>query len=322
MNSSVTEPALPQTSKASAEGLNIAVVGAGRIGTELVRNLERLGVGQVDVYEKTHDGASALRDRHLVHEGDFWDELTLARLRDYDFAVCTIDDPRARARANQKCLVANVSLVQAWTEDSRAIVAVHPFGADDDCACHECRGTAGVSPLTLAALKLTAAEPTSHPAEGDAAASIAGALAAALIVRVAAGAHGTVARRATLDLATGAGTSVELRRDSGCVRCGTLQRPVPIIHTRNRWLVSSQVVTESPGTLDQPLQLSDPIAGLEDRPVRVGELVERFAGGSIPAKFALTVIGDRVVCLDFEDLERDDTPSADDLAASGRRPAS
>ncbi|HET7203047.1 MAG TPA: hypothetical protein VFI92_06730 [Steroidobacteraceae bacterium] len=285
--------------------LSLAVVGAGRIGAELIRNLGLMGIGRIDVYESDPRVAAPLRNRYTVHDGDFWDELTLGRLRDYDFAVCTVDDRTARIRMNQKCLVANVSVLHAWTEDPVAVVAAYPFGALDDCACFECDQSRAPRPMPLAALKLTVGATGADAASRIATASIAGALAAALIARIASGAHGSVARRASLDTTSGEGTSVELPRDPDCPRCRGLQRPVPIVQTRNRWSVSSCVAASSPQTLEQNVQLSDELEGLAGRSFSVGELVERYHGGPIPAKFALTVVEGRVVCLDFEDLRAD-----------------
>ena len=291
--------------------LSVAVVGAGRIGVELIRNLGLMGLGRIDVYERDRHRADPLRNRYRVHTGDFWDELTLGRLRDYDFAVCTVDDRTARVRMNQKCLVANVNLVHAWTEDAVASVAAYPFGALDDCACYECDESRAARPMPLASLRLTVGgtETSAGPASRIATASIAGALASALLARIAAGAHGAVARRASLDTTSGDGTSVELPRDPKCPRCGALQRPVPIVLTRNRWEVSKCVRAASPGTLAQHVQLSDDLDGLARRSFSVGELAERYQGGPIPAKFALTIVEGRTVCLDFEDL-RTDPPRA------------
>jgi|GEM_PF-4414603 len=301
------------------EGLHVAVIGAGSIGAELLRSLESMGVRRIDVYEADGRVAAAWRDRHVVHEGDFWDELTLARLRDYDFAFCTVDQRQARERANQKCLIANVSLVQAWTEGTLALVGVHPFGMLDDCACHECMLAGGSAPLPLASLTLSVDETPDLRSRDDAVttASIAAALAAAMLVRVVAGTYGHVARRAMLDTTAGTGSSVELRRDPRCPRCHALQRPVPIVHTRNRWAVSSEVATYSPSTLDQSVELSNPIAGLEGHSFRVRDLADRFHGGPIPAKFALTVFDGRVVCLDFEDVRGEREPNA--TTAPGHR---
>ena len=119
-------------------GLTIAVVGAGRIGSELIRNLGLMGIGRIDVFEREPHVADPLRSRYTVYEGDFWDTLTLAGLQGYDFAVCTVDSPTARQRMNQKCVVANANLVH---------------GVDGRHACHRrClpfRGTAGFCLLRM-----------------------------------------------------------------------------------------------------------------------------------------------------------------------------
>jgi len=92
------------------EGVTVAVVGAGRIGSELIRNLGLMDIGRIDVFERDHHVADPLRSRYTIYDGDFWSTLTLARLQAYDFAVCTIGDQEARLRMNRKCLVTNVNL--------------------------------------------------------------------------------------------------------------------------------------------------------------------------------------------------------------------
>lgn len=298
---------LPDADGAAGSGpgldrLHVAVVGAGRLGHALIHHLDALGVARIDVYERDRTAAAPLHGRVAVYDGDFWDELTLARLQEYDFAVCTIPDGAARARLNQKCLVASVNLLQAWTEGSTAIAEAYPFGAMHDCACVEC--DAQGDPAPLAALKLSVT-----PAADDASTtSVAGGLAAALLSRVAAGAHGFVARRATLDATRGEGTSVELRRDPRCRCCGALERPVPIVHTRNRWAPSDSVAAACPEALAQPVRLSDDIDGFAGRSCRIDQLIERFGAGPIPAKFALTEVGGRTICLDFEELRGEPKP--------------
>ena len=288
---------------ARLERCRVAVVGAGQIGGELIRNLGLMGVGHVEVYDRDRRVAEALRHRYTVHEGDFWDRLTLDKLRTFDFAVGTIDDPAARTRLNQKCLVANVNLLQVWTEDDVATVGAYPFGALDDCACYECAPDRAAVPMPIASLKLTVSGTQAEtPADVQVTtSSIAGALAAALLARIAAGSHGRVARQASIEVASGAGRSIELHRDPHCARCGGLARPVAIVHTRNCWAVSATVAQACPETLDEYLQLSDEIEGLTGRSFKVGELAERYRGGPIPVKFALTTVGGRAICLDFED---------------------
>jgi hypothetical protein len=71
--------------------------------------------------------------------------------------------------------------------------------------------------------------------------------------------------------------------------------------------------------LNQRLQLSDEIEGLPVESCCVRELSARFNGGPIPAKFALTEAGGRIVCLDFE--ERDVGPApAVSRATAGHQP--
>jgi hypothetical protein len=287
------------------DGLTVAVVGAGRIGAELIRNLSQMGVGRIDVFERDHQVADSFRNSCSVHLGDFWDSLTLKRLQAYDYAVCTIDDQTARLRMNRKCLVANVSLVQAWTERTLAIVGAYPFGALAESACYECESSPAAVPLPIATVKLSVDATPGTSATRIATASVAGALAAALIARIAAGSHGSTARRATLDATLGQGSSFEVQRDPHCPRCEAIQRPVPIVQTRNRWEVPPAVAQMCPEMLNQRLQLSDAIDGLPVESCCVRELAARFNGGPIPAKFALTEFGGHIVCLDFEECEPD-----------------
>ena len=301
--------AIEPNQKYSLYGLTIAVVGAGRIGAELIRNLGLMGLGRIGVFERDRRVADPLRNRYSVHDGDFWDTLTLARLQGYDFAVCTVDDQATRLRMNRKCLVANVNLVQAWTEDSLAIVGAYPFGALAESACFECETSRAPVPLPIATLKLSVEAAPTASATRIATASVAGALAAALIARIAAGSHGAVARRATLDATLGQGSSFEIRRDPHCPRCGSLQRPVPIVQARNRWEVPAAVAEMCPEMLNQRLQLSDDIEGLPVESCCVRELATRFHGGPVPAKFALTEFSGRIVCLDFEEFGPDAEPA-------------
>lgn len=306
-------------------GLVVAVVGAGRIGSEVIRNLGLMGIGRIDVYERERHAADPLRSRYTVHEGDFWDTLTLARLQGYDFAVNTIDTRAASRRMNQKCLLANVNLIEVATENTLARVSAYPFGSRDDVGCAECgsSGTAAVS-LPLASLRMSVDDnpcKTATVLAADVAiTSAAGAVATALMARIAAGSHGSVARTATLDATLGQGTSIEIRRDPHCPRCANLQRPVPIVHTRNRWDVAAGVAAACPDVFNQRLELSDDIAGMAHGSCCLHELSARFHGGPIPAKFALTEVDGRTICLSFEDFGLGEAP-ASARAAAGRHPS-
>lgn len=85
---------------------------------------------------------------------------------------------------------------------------------------------------------------------------------------------------------------------------------MPIVQTRNRWEVSASVAESCPDMLNQRLHLSDEIDGLPAESCCVRELAARFRGGPVPAKFALTEVGGRVVCLDFEECEAGSAPAS------------
>jgi hypothetical protein len=94
---------------------------------------------------------------------------------------------------------------------------------------------------------------------------------------------------------------------------------VPIVQTRNRWHAAASVAHTFPEMLNQRLQLSDEIEGLPVEACCVRELSARFNGGPIPAKFALTEAGGRIVCLDFEERDAGPAPAVS-RATAGHQP--
>jgi hypothetical protein len=56
--------AIEPNCRSPLDGLTIAVVGAGRIGSELVRNPGLMGIGLIDVFERDHHVADPLRGRY------------------------------------------------------------------------------------------------------------------------------------------------------------------------------------------------------------------------------------------------------------------
>jgi bacteriocin biosynthesis cyclodehydratase domain-containing protein len=296
------------TERASLDGmhgpgsLSIAAIGAGRLGAELIRHLARLELGRIDVYERDARTGDRLRPQHRVIDGDFWDELTLSRLDQYDFAVCAVEDEAAVRRLNQKCLIANVSMVVVGTRGATAVVHAYPFARAEDCACSECALPRDAKPVPLAALALNIDGQVGDAATaGLSTAETAGALAAAIVARVAAGVHGARSRRVTLDTVTGTGMAIELPRDPECPRCHDLERPMAIVHTRNRWVASVDALSACPDMLDHDVRLSEPIDGDDTDCYALRELARRFGLGPVPAKFALAQVGGRTVCLDFDD---------------------
>ena len=122
----------------------IAVIGAGAIGNEVVKNLVLLGVGQVDVFDfdrvELHNltrsiflreadvgagKASAVVKRAAAvdpnvrlaaFEGDFWRTLSLSRLARYSAAMGCVDNFEARVRLSQLCLIAGVDFINTGVD--------------------------------------------------------------------------------------------------------------------------------------------------------------------------------------------------------------
>ena len=145
---------------------SIAVIGAGAVGNEVVKNLALLGVGEIDLFDfdvvERHnltrsvllreadvgrDKAEAVAERareldpHVTVRsiaGDFWDTLSLGRLARYDCAIAAVDNLEARLKLNQMCQIAGVDLVNAGLDSRWVTVESFPFGSTPGVACYEC----------------------------------------------------------------------------------------------------------------------------------------------------------------------------------------
>jgi molybdopterin-synthase adenylyltransferase len=152
-------------SQQEVSAARIAVVGAGAIGNEVVKNLALLGVGQIDVYDfdtvEIHNLTRSvlLRERDIgtskaqavvsraaeldpncrlrAFTGDIRDTLNPSALSAYRAVVSAVDNFDARLRLNQLCLLAGVDLVNSAI-DSR-FVSLEVFAHSQwDVACYEC----------------------------------------------------------------------------------------------------------------------------------------------------------------------------------------
>jgi molybdopterin/thiamine biosynthesis adenylyltransferase len=355
-------------------GARVAVIGAGAVGNEVVKNLALLGCGAVDVFDfdtvelhnltrsvllresdagRNKAEAVAERARELdphvtvrAVPGDFWDTLSLSRLQGYDCAVAAVDNFEARLRLNQLCLIARVNLVNAGLDSRWAVVESFPYASSDDAACYECTLPESAygriaERYSCGGLRRRARIERRIPTTAITA-SVAGALAASAALRLG-GDPSPHARRRLIDTLGGAGSTSDLERRAGCPGCGRYGRPPQLVHIRNRWATCSK--GPDPGleaVTAQPLQLSDALVtgyecascGPQEEAARyvgrraaefddgiatcsrcagasvrveirdaftVGELMERFGRGRVPAKFALAEIGGRAVCFDLEE---------------------
>jgi molybdopterin/thiamine biosynthesis adenylyltransferase len=278
-------------SQEQVSAARVAVIGAGAVGNEVVKNLALLGCGTIDVFDfdvvelhnltrsvllresdagRNKAEAVAERARDLdphvtvrAVPGDFWDTMSLGRLRQYDCAIAAVDNFEARLRLNQLCLIARVNLVNAGLDSRWAAVESFPFAASEDAACYECTlpesAYARVAErYSCGGLRRRAGRERLIPTTAVTA-SVAGALAASMALRLG-GEAPQGAQRRLLDTIGGAGSTVEIERREGCPGCGAFARAPRIVSTRNRWSPhrDDQSVA-GPEIGEQVVQLSDPL---------------------------------------------------------------
>jgi len=241
-----------------------AVVGAGAVGNELVKNLALLGSGTLDIFDldriESHNltrsiffreadvgqwKATVLADRASAVDpscavrgvaGDFRDTLRLRDLAGYDAAFACVDSLEARIALSQMCRLVATPLVNTGVDSRFVAVEVFPFGVREDSACYEChlpesayarlaeRYSCGWLRKRAWASQVVPTSPIT--------ASIAGAHAAAAALQLVGGPIPSGASRLLVDAGSGHSTRVELTRESRCAGCaGAPDRP-PLIFAK------------------------------------------------------------------------------------------
>ncbi|SES03626.1 HesA/MoeB/ThiF family protein [Sphingobium sp. YR768] len=147
-------------------GMKIAVIGAGAVGNEVIKNLALLGAGHISVFDfdriEPHNltrsvlfregdiggwkvQVAAARAQELdpnievtAHVGDFWSLLPLRVLKTYDVVFCCVDNFEARIRCNMMCILAGVDLVNLGIDSRFSVVEAFRFSSSADSACYEC----------------------------------------------------------------------------------------------------------------------------------------------------------------------------------------
>jgi len=267
---------------------SIAVIGAGAVGNEVVKNLVLLGVGEIDVFDfdvvelhnltrsvllreadagRNKAAAVAERARELDPHvtvrsiaGDFWDTLSLGRLARYDCAISAVDNLEARLKLNQMCLIAGVDLVNVGLDSRWVTVESFPFGAAVGSACYECTlpdtAYARVAErYSCGGLRRRAQLERRIPTT-VVTASIAGALAASTALRLGGGATPAQARRTLIDTISGLSSVVAIDRRDGCPGCAAFPDAPRVVRTRNRWAPRSESAADA-SLAELPLRLSD-----------------------------------------------------------------
>ena len=247
--------------------LRIAVVGAGAVGNEVVKNLALLGVGAIDLFDfdtvEVHNltrsiflreadvgtpKAAAVAARAAEVDpnvrirplpGDAWDALTLARLAGYDALVAAVDNFEARLRLSQLALIAGVDLVNAGIDARHAVVERFPFSAATLPACYECHLPASAYARVAARYSCGGLRRALHAERKMPTTAITASVAGALAVQAALGigsADTVHARRVFMDTRTGASTVSVLERQGGCVGCGAWRTRPRVVPGAGGWL--------------------------------------------------------------------------------------
>jgi molybdopterin/thiamine biosynthesis adenylyltransferase len=258
----------------------IAVVGAGAVGNEVVKNLALLGTGTIDLFDfdvvEVHNltrsiflresdigtpkaAAVAARaaevDPHVritPVAGDAWDALTLTRLAGYGALVAAVDNFEARLRLSQLALVAGVDLVNAGIDARHAVVERFPFSTAALPACYECHLPASAYARVAARYSCGGLRRALHAERKVPTTAITASIAGALAVQAALGlgSAGTPeARRVFMDTRTGVSTVSVLERQAGCVGCGAWQARPRVVPGAAGWLRALHAAAPSAGAV-------------------------------------------------------------------------
>lgn len=268
----------------------IAVIGAGAVGNEVVKNLALLGVGAIDVYDfdrvEIHNltrsiflresdvGASkaaavVARAREVdpgvglqAIEGDFWRTLRLSSLAGHRAVVSAVDNFEARLKLNQMCCIAGVDLVNCGVDSRFVTVETFPFAGDATSACYECHlphsAYQRIAERYSCGWLRKAAYAERRVPTTTVTASIAGALAASAALRLGS-AENPAARRVFFDTLGGTSTVTGLDRQPECAGCGLFVRRPRVIAAGNDWARRLSEAAGGEAVAAVALRLSDPL---------------------------------------------------------------
>jgi molybdopterin/thiamine biosynthesis adenylyltransferase len=318
----------------------VAVIGAGAVGNEVIKNLALLGVGEIRIFdfdmieehnltrsvlfresdigrskaEVAAERAAAMDPNISVtaSHGDFWDHLGLRALRTYDILFCCVDNFEARIRSNTLCHLAQVDFVNIGIDSRFAAVELFPLSRNSQ-GCLECNLPPGVyrriaeryscghlRKVSFIERKIPTTIITS---------SAAAALAVSTGLRLGTATEEPTAQRLYLDTIGGALTRSALPRMEGCPCCGRYAgAPKLAVTGRDIGSLPEVLPEDATVTFSEPVLAAYRIGGEESI---VFERASRFDSG-----FAATVSDNP----DAVELEIRDQFTLDELTArfSGR----
>jgi len=241
--------------------IRIAVVGAGAIGNEVLKNLALLGVGHVDVidfdlieihnltrsvlFRESDIGASKARvaarratainpdvEFRAIH-ADLWKCLNVSETAQYDCVVACVDNFEARMRTSLLCRLAAVDFISAAIDSRYVSVQRHPFASlasstsvNSPIACYECDMAASAyqtvaQRYSCGWLRKLATETQTIPTTAITA-SVAGSFAVARVLGMETDTTEAISSRLLVDTHSGHASPTHLAVNDTCLACSGL----------------------------------------------------------------------------------------------------
>jgi molybdopterin-synthase adenylyltransferase len=160
---------IPGFSQELVSSLRLAVVGAGAIGNEVIKNLLLMGVGSIDVYDFDTAELSNLTRSVFLREADIGQNkaqavvsrarelhpstrmrafagpidrtLSLQQFAHYDLVIAAVDNIAARLRINDMALLTGTAWINTAIDSRNAVVELFPGNSEkssNQVACYAC----------------------------------------------------------------------------------------------------------------------------------------------------------------------------------------
>jgi molybdopterin-synthase adenylyltransferase len=297
----------------------VAVIGAGAVGNEVIKNLALLGVGEIYIFDldkiEEHNltrsvlfrdadigqwkaTVAAKRaielDRNVsatgVH-GDFWEHLTLSELRSFDVVFCCVDNFEARIRCNMLCYLTGTDFVNTGIDSRAALVELYPFSMSRMAGCLECSLPATVyhriaERYSCGHLRKVSFIERKIPTTIITSTAVAS-LAVSRGLRLGANDVSSVAQRFYMDTIAGLLTRTEMTRADACPCCGRFSGAPTILRTHPEIKeLPERVNEEATVVTSEPILVSYRIVGEREEHI----VFDRASAFS--SDFPATVAGD------------------------------
>ena len=276
----------------------VAVIGAGAVGNEVIKNLALLGVGEIHIFDldliEEHNLTRSVLFREtdigrskaevaaqraveldsnvsaVPFHGDFWNFLEFSQLTTFDVVFCCVDNFEARIRCNTLCYLTRVDFVNMGIDSRSAVVEVFPFSRTSTAGCFECNLPATVysrmgERYSCSHLRKISFIERKIPTT-IITSTIAGSLAVSFGLRLGVGDDIIEARRFYVDTISGSLTRATLARAEDCACCGRLSAdPILIKSKRAIGELPEGIELDATVTTSEPILVSYRIAGEDTR---------------------------------------------------------